>query len=236
MDQRCASRSRRTGAGVPLPQRTAGRRTVRAANRRAEGYAARDRAGRASRRVAGWHRRGRAPAWYWGRRGCGAASEGFHEVGGRRGAQCGEFARCGDGRGSSAAIGIGIAERPEEWCGRGRQEVQALHPEVVCLSFEGGDQHPPEAMSTSIGDDDDRAEQAVGPFSLEPTETDEAIGLNPDDQAAGIGDIGTRQVRGIEQLCQASQTGRVEPRHSRTRCRCRPCRPGTPAGGYLACR
>ena len=90
--------------------------------------------------------------------------------------------------------------------------MQALHPEVVCLSFEVGDQHPPEAKSTAIGDDDDRAEQAVGPCSLEPTETDEATGLDPEEQAAGIGEIGTRQVRGIEQLCQASQTGRFEHR------------------------
>ena len=70
--------------------------------------------------------------------------------------------------------------------------MEATHPEVARLSFEGGDQRPPQAMPAAIGKDDDRAEQAVSPFPLQAAIADEAIGLEPEEQAARVGEVGAR--------------------------------------------
>ena len=102
-------------------------------------------------------------------------------------------------------IGSRIAERLEER-GRGRgQQMQPLHAECVRFLFERRDQRVADAGTTTLGEDEDGAEQAVGSPAFQTAIADESICIEPEEHAIRLREIGARQVRVVKEPRQSCQ-------------------------------
>ena len=89
-----------------------------------------------------------------------------------------------------SAIGLCIAVHPEKWRRGVGQKVEPLGAEPARLALEQRQHRTADAGAPAIGQDHQRAEQAVRPFALDPAEPDQpSVVVEADEGAAGFGEL-----------------------------------------------